>query len=92
MDGASHPLSSKYGSLGAAQAVYPHALALSDEIDWCAIQGAVNAGNAAIRIPAGTALINRPIVSSTANIAVIGDGTDVAIDRSDCRRSGRLAA
>ena len=78
MDGASHPLSSKYGSLGAAQAVYPHATSLTDEIDWCAIQGAVNAGNVAIRIPAGIALINKPIVSSTANIAVIGEGVDVA--------------
>ena len=78
MDGASHPLSSKYGSLGAAQAVYPHAITLSDEIDWCAIQGCVNAGYVAIRIPGGTAIINRPIVSSTANVTVIGEGADVA--------------
>ena len=78
MDGASHPLSTKYATLAAAQAVYPHAQALTDEIDWCAIQGAVNAGNVAIRIPAGAALINRPIVSSTVSITVIGEGTEVS--------------
>lgn len=41
-DGTSHPLSSVYGSLAAAQVVYPHAVALSDEIDWCAWQAANN--------------------------------------------------
>jgi hypothetical protein len=41
-DGISHPLSEKYSTLTAAKAVYPHATALTDEIDWCAIQGAIN--------------------------------------------------
>ena len=41
-DGNSHPLSEKFNSLTAAQAVYPHATALTDEIDWCAVQGAIN--------------------------------------------------
>lgn len=41
-DGTSHPLSETYGTLAAAQAVYPAALALSDEKDWCAWQAAVN--------------------------------------------------
>ena len=78
MDGNSHPLSSVYGTLAAAQVVYPHAQALTDEIDWCAIQGCVNAGNVAIRFPGGNAIINRPIVSSTAHIIVIGGGVDVS--------------
>ena len=79
MDGLSHPLSTQYATLAAAQAVYPHAVALTDEIDWCAIQGAVNALNTAIRIPAGTALINHPVVStSTTPIAVIGDGVNTS--------------
>ncbi len=39
-DGNSHPLSGLYGSLAAAQAVYPHATALTNEIDWAAAQAA----------------------------------------------------
>ena len=35
-DGTSHQLSSIFGTLGDAQAVYPCAVALTDEIDWCA--------------------------------------------------------
>lgn len=42
-DGTTHPLSEFFGSLGAAQVYYPHAVALSDEIDWAAIQATVNA-------------------------------------------------
>lgn len=40
--GMSTPLSTKYASLAAAQAVYPHATALTNELDWIGIQGAVN--------------------------------------------------
>jgi hypothetical protein len=39
-DGTTHPLSERYASLEAAQTVYPHATALTDEIDWCAWQAA----------------------------------------------------
>jgi len=42
-DGSSHPLSSMYGSLAAAQAVYPFATALTQEIDFCACKAASNA-------------------------------------------------
>jgi hypothetical protein len=42
-DAGNHPLSDRFGSLGAAQAVYPHATALTEQIDWAAIQAAVNA-------------------------------------------------
>jgi len=74
-DGNSHPLSATYATLAAAQAVYPHAVSLTDEIDWCAIQGAVNAGLGVISIPTGIALINHPIVSNTTgNITVLGNG------------------
>ncbi|API59643.1 hypothetical protein BSL82_10195 [Tardibacter chloracetimidivorans] len=41
-DGALHPLSERFGSLAAAQAVYPHATALTDSIDWAAGQAALN--------------------------------------------------
>lgn len=37
-DGASHKLSERYSTLAQAKAVYPHAVSLDDEIDWCAVQ------------------------------------------------------
>ena len=40
-DGISRPLSTLYGSLAAAQAVYPDATALTDELDWAALQKAI---------------------------------------------------
>ena len=80
MDGASHPLSTQFATLSAAQAVYPHATSLTDEIDWCAIQACVNALNTAILIPQGTAIINRPIVStSTTPVAIHGEGVNASI-------------
>lgn len=41
-DGFSHPLSSIYGSLAAAQAVYPWVDDLTPEADYCAIQTAID--------------------------------------------------
>lgn len=37
-DGTTHPLSGYYASLAAARVVYPHATALTNEIDWAATQ------------------------------------------------------
>lgn len=42
-DGGYHPLSERYATLAEAQAQYPHALALTDSIDWCAAQAFLNA-------------------------------------------------
>jgi hypothetical protein len=42
MDGTSHPLSSVYNTLAAAQAVCPEATALSQETDWCAMQAIID--------------------------------------------------
>lgn len=42
-DGDSHPLSQRFRTLADARAVYPHAVALTDEIDWAATQAAINA-------------------------------------------------
>ena len=44
---ASHPLSNYFADLPAAQAVYPHATALTDELDWAACQKAQDTGKAA---------------------------------------------
>lgn len=39
-DGSSHKLSERYATLAQAKAIYPHAVSLDDEIDWCAAQAA----------------------------------------------------
>lgn len=63
-DGTSHPLSERYASLGAAQAVYPFVTSLTQEIDWAAYQAAMNSGQPiygrddAVYIFADTALQN----------------------------------
>ncbi|CNE41965.1 hypothetical protein [Yersinia kristensenii] len=41
-DGTVHPLSERYATLAAAQAVYPHVTSLTQTIDWAACQGAEN--------------------------------------------------
>lgn len=41
-DGTVHPLSERYSSLAAAQAVYPHVTSLTQTIDWAACQAAEN--------------------------------------------------
>ncbi|TSB48538.1 hypothetical protein [Alkalicoccobacillus porphyridii] len=41
-DGESHPLSAQFKTLEEAREVYPHATSLNDEVDWCAIQKAIN--------------------------------------------------
>lgn len=40
-DGAAHPLSDRFGSLGAAQAVYPFVTALTQQLDYAGIQAAI---------------------------------------------------
>lgn len=42
-DGTSHPLSERFETLNLARLQYPHAIALTDEIDWCALQALMNA-------------------------------------------------
>lgn len=41
-DGTVHPLSERYATLAAAQAVYPHVTSLTQTIDWAACQSAEN--------------------------------------------------
>jgi hypothetical protein len=67
-DGSAHPLSERYGTLAAAQAVYPFATSLTQQIDYCACKQASNVAfgadaaehgntnrhlNKILRIPAG---------------------------------------
>jgi hypothetical protein len=62
-DNTLHLLSERYGTLAAAQAVYPHVTSLTQSIDWAALQAAVNAastGNGIRRIAwdKGTLVVN----------------------------------
>lgn len=68
-DGASHLLSASYASLAAAQVDYPAATSLTDEIDWCAWQAAINAvqvvsGAGSLQVPDGNYVINRTLVAT----------------------------
>lgn len=79
-DGVSHQLSSVAPgrTLASWQATYPHATALTDEIDWCALQGAVNAAKAAgggvVRAGSGAFITNRSIVFPEASQGVSKTG------------------
>jgi hypothetical protein len=74
-DGVSRPLSGFFSTLAAAQAVYPHATSLGDELDWAACQKAMNSLSAGGRLyhPAGTYRFNRPYLALT-KVLVQGDG------------------
>lgn len=83
-DGNSHPLSSVYSTLAAAQAVYPFVTSLSQEIDWAAIQAAVNeamkTGKMVYIIGPGPYLISdKIVVKITRNAAPVppSPGSDV---------------
>ena len=64
--GATAPLSTRYATLAAAQAVYPHVTALTDEIDWAAAQGAVNyltaRGGGTLQFDGDYFIFNKPLV------------------------------
>jgi hypothetical protein len=70
-DGQRHPLSQRYSTLAAAQTVCPKAVALTDEIDWCAIQTALDS-NRPVSLPDGYYVVNRTIAWSTSGIGLIG--------------------
>ncbi|HEY4722828.1 MAG TPA: hypothetical protein VII92_13325, partial [Anaerolineae bacterium] len=68
-DGASHPLSERYITLSEAREFYPFAQALTDEIDWCAIQKAINT------ITTGAIVLKPGAVYRTNHILWIGNFT-----------------
>lgn len=75
-DGSSHPLSERFSTLEHAQKKYLCATSLNDEIDWCALQTAINntdMNNEQIFIPIGTFIINNPI-NMKSQIKIIGNG------------------
>lgn len=86
-DGTSHPLSSRYSTLAAAQAICPEATALTQQIDWCAMQAAIDhitaqaatAGvqgtpGGRIKVPAGASLkLGTTLVASRISLTIAGD-------------------
>lgn len=77
-DGNSHPLSTIYATLAAAQVVYSFATALTDEIDYCALQKAINTANSLsgniVELPPGIYVINKGIVIPKNAITLKGRG------------------
>lgn len=65
-DGALHPLSDRFSSLSAAQAVYPFATSLSQSLDYAGIQAAINTGRN-VYVPSGVYFINAPLDMSANN-------------------------
>ncbi|MCF3954867.1 hypothetical protein L2D71_29785 [Pseudomonas aeruginosa] len=72
-DGAYHPLSERFATLAEAQAVYPHATALTDSIDWAAAQAALNAGTPRVHFPGYRYVLNQDL-SRTTSVILVGDG------------------
>jgi len=72
-DGFSHPLSNYYSTLTEARIIYPKATALTDEIDTCAIQKAIDSGRK-VYIPEGTYLISNTINISREGVYISGAG------------------
>ena len=75
-DGSSHPLSSYYGTLAAAQAVYPFATSLSSQVDWAALQSAINLaqsrGGATVFVPYGNCLIDASVSITQNGVHLVG--------------------
>lgn len=66
-DGRSHPLSERFGTLGDARRVHPHATGLDQESDWAALQGAIlqrsrSGFGGTVRVPPGRYRLNAELV------------------------------
>jgi hypothetical protein len=93
-DGNSHPLSAYYPTLAAAQAVYPHAVALTDEIDGVAIQAAINlcqsrvtnfSYGGTVQLPCGNGMVNQPLAISKQNVSLISQGAEFLMNSNVVR-------
>ncbi|WP_282361407.1 hypothetical protein [Pseudomonas sp. PS01300] len=80
-DGTLHPLSERFATLATAQAVYPHAVALTDSIDWAAYQAAIDSGCPRVHAPGGHYVMNKGTLA-TRDIAYTGDGYSTRVDFS----------
>ncbi|WP_135548313.1 right-handed parallel beta-helix repeat-containing protein [Paenibacillus cymbidii] len=88
-DGSGQLLSAHYATLLDAQAIFPHAIALTDTMDWIGIQGAVEYASLAtdkgkeVFIPYGTYIINRQIRPEADNQTLRGSAGAVLSLNSD---------
>lgn len=96
-DGTSHPLSQFYPNLAAAQAVYPRATALTNEIDGIATQTAIDVcvarsapglpapymGGGTVVLPAGAGLMNTPLLINGSCVNLVVDGAWMGGSRSN---------
>jgi hypothetical protein len=77
-DGKSHPLSEKFRTLDEAQRLHPHVTALTDELDWVVLQGAISVmrdGDMLV-VPRGHYQINRTLLlAARQGITVMGYGS-----------------
>lgn len=82
-DGVSRPLSGLYATLAEAQAVYPCALSLDDELDWAAMQTALDTGKyVQISKPPVYYVCNRGLFIRTVGQDIRGDGAGSGNDFS----------
>jgi hypothetical protein len=72
-DGSSHLLSKKYGTLQDAQDVYPFVNSLDHELDWAALQAALNSGKN-ILVPEGKYLISEVAETRGRSLKICGQG------------------
>lgn len=77
-DGTVHPLSSKFATLAAAQAVYPFVTSLTQTLDYAGIQAAINT-NKNVFVPSGIYFINTSLLM-TSNNTIRGE-TNTQINR-----------
>jgi hypothetical protein len=84
-DGGTHPLSERYATLAAAQAVYPFVTSLTQTIDWAAIQAATNtisSGRGTVYIPKGIYITKDEIDCSSNSydmLAYVGDAAQTYV-------------
>ncbi|MCJ2021047.1 hypothetical protein MKK84_27105 [Methylobacterium sp. E-065] len=89
-DGTSHPLSTKYATLAAAQVVFPQAVALTDEIDTCAIRLALAKTGAAFIPRTSGCMIGDLLLISGSGQRVYGRGS-IVIPASGASRMIQIA-
>lgn len=77
-DGTAHPLSERYGSLGAAQVDYPFVSSTAQLIDWAAIVAAytyvVGEGGGTIGLPRGKYVIGDTLAIVDPGVFWVGEG------------------
>lgn len=87
-DGSSHPLSGFFSTLPAAQAIFPFATALTDEMDWIGIQAALLFASSSasytrkVFMPSGTYVLNQRIEPQWDDLELYGipNGTVLSLN------------